>query len=193
MIQRVSFGTKTPGSATISGRPFGQKVSECAFPRFGCFCHALETDRRAFDRRRLSGTINFPPPRLLRIPSPLHDKRIVRWVKFFTHVVLNGDGCFKFQTRPINAQRKNVRKRRRVSRCPSRHRIAARRCPLDSSVLRFSFAFLPVEDWFHPLAAPLRRAGLCATRFSRLSFAFSPRPEHVLPSLARLDLVRNLA
>src|SRR6516225_4480276 len=56
----------------------------------------------------------------------------------------------------------------------------------------FSFAFLPVENWFHPSAAPLRRAGLCATRFSRLSFAFSPRSEHVPPSLARLDLVRNL-
>jgi hypothetical protein len=59
--------------------------------------------------------------------------------------------------------------------------------------IRFSFAFRPVEDWFHPSAARLRRAGLCATQFSRLSFAFFPRSEHVLPSLARLDLVRNLA
>ena len=56
----------------------------------------------------------------------------------------------------------------------------------------FSFAF-PLEDWFHPSAARLRRAGLCATQFSRLSFAFFPRSEHVPPSLARLGLVRNLA
>jgi hypothetical protein len=57
----------------------------------------------------------------------------------------------------------------------------------------FSFAFRPVEDWFHPSAARLRRAGLCATRFSRLSFAFFPRSEHVPRSPARLDLVRNSA
>jgi hypothetical protein len=56
-----------------------------------------------------------------------------------------------------------------------------------------SFAFRPVEEWFHPSAARLRRAGLCATQFFRLSFAFFPRSEHVPPSLARLDLVRNLA
>jgi hypothetical protein len=60
-------------------------------------------------------------------------------------------------------------------------------------LLCFSFAFLPVEDWFHPSAAPLRRAGLCVTRFSRLSFVFSPHSEYVPPSLAQLDLVRNLA
>src|SRR5262249_24922291 len=59
--------------------------------------------------------------------------------------------------------------------------------------LRVSFAFRPVEDWLHPSAARLRRAGLCATQFSRLSFVFFPRSEHVPPSLARLDLVRNLA
>jgi hypothetical protein len=52
-----------------------------------------------------------------------------------------------------------------------------------------SFAFLPVEDWFHPTAAWLQRAELCATQFSRLSFAFSPRCERVPASLARLDLV----
>jgi hypothetical protein len=59
--------------------------------------------------------------------------------------------------------------------------------------LGVSFAFPPVEDWFHPSAAWLRRAGLCATQFSRLSFAFFPRFEYVSPSLARLDLARNLA
>ena len=53
--------------------------------------------------------------------------------------------------------------------------------------IRFSFAFRPVEDWFHPSVARLRRAGLCATQFSRLSFAFSPRSKHVPPSLARLE------
>jgi hypothetical protein len=37
------------------------------------------------------------------------------------------------------------------------------------------------------------RWALRATQFSRLSFAFSPRSEHVPSSLARLDLVRNLA
>jgi hypothetical protein len=58
---------------------------------------------------------------------------------------------------------------------------------------RVSFAFPPVADWFHPSAAGLRRAGLCAAQFSRPSFAFSPRSEHVPISLARLDLVRNLA
>src|ERR1700745_1131721 len=102
-------------------------------------------------------------------------------------------GALNFKPDPLMHSEKTYGKRRRASRCPSRHRIAARRCPLDSSVLRFSFAFLPVEDWFHPSAAPLRRAGLCATRVSRLSFAFSPRSEHVPPSLARLDLARNLA
>ena len=30
-----------------------------------------------------------------------------------------------------------------------------------------SFTFRPVEGWFHPSAARLRRAGLCATQFSR--------------------------
>jgi hypothetical protein len=59
--------------------------------------------------------------------------------------------------------------------------------------LRVSFAFPPVEDWFHPSAAGLRRAGLCVAQFSRPSFAFSPRSEHVLLSLVQLDLVRNLA
>jgi hypothetical protein len=60
-------------------------------------------------------------------------------------------------------------------------------------ILRVSFAFPPVEDWFHPSAAGLRRVRLCAAQFSRPSFAFSPRPEHVPLSLVRLDLVRNLA
>jgi hypothetical protein len=59
--------------------------------------------------------------------------------------------------------------------------------------IRFSFAFRPVEDWFHPSAVRFRRAGLYAAQFSRLSFAFFPRSEHVPPSLAPLDLVRNLA
>ena len=63
---------------------------------------------------------------------------------------------------------------------------------MDES-LRVSFAFPPVEDWFHPSAAGLRRAGLCAAQFARPSFAFSPRSEHVPLSLARLDLVRNWA
>jgi hypothetical protein len=35
-------------------------------------------------------------------PSPLHDERIVRWVKFITHAFLDGDGSVKFQTRPID-------------------------------------------------------------------------------------------
>jgi hypothetical protein len=69
----------------ISGRPFGQEVPERLFPLFGCFCHAFEKYRRAFYWRRLAGTINFPPPRLLRTPSPLHDERIVSSVKLFTH------------------------------------------------------------------------------------------------------------
>jgi hypothetical protein len=56
------------------------------FPLFGFLCHALEKDGRAFYWHRLTGTINFPPPRLLRIPSPLHDERIVSQVEFFTHI-----------------------------------------------------------------------------------------------------------
>jgi hypothetical protein len=56
-----------------------------------------------------------------------------------------------------------------------------------------SFAFPRVEDWSHPSAAGLRRAGLCAAQFSRPSFAFFPRSEHVPLSLGRLDLVRSLA
>jgi len=63
---------------------------------------------------------------------------------------------------------------------------------MDES-LRVSFAFPPVEDWFHPSAAGLRRAAPCAAQFARPSFAFSPRSEHVPLSLARLDLVRNWA
>ena len=59
--------------------------------------------------------------------------------------------------------------------------------------LRVSFAFPPVEGWFHPSAAGLRRAGLCEGQFSRPSFAFSPRSEHVPLLLVRLDLARNLA
>jgi hypothetical protein len=83
----------------VSGRPFGYEVPERLFPLLGCLCHALEEDRRAFNWRRLTGTINFPPPRLLRSPSPLHDEPIVRWVKFFTHELLDGDGRVKFQIR----------------------------------------------------------------------------------------------
>ena len=70
-----------------------------------------EKYRRAFYWRRLAGTINFPPPRLLRIPSPLHDERIVSWVKLFTHALLGGDGRVKFQT-----QRHNKRPSLRI--CP---------------------------------------------------------------------------
>jgi hypothetical protein len=70
---------------TISGHLFGQEVPEGLFPLFGCLGHALKKHGRAFYWRRLTGIINFPPPGLLGSPSPLHDKRIVRWVKFFTH------------------------------------------------------------------------------------------------------------
>jgi len=80
----------------ILGRPFGR-----LFPLFGCFCHAFEKYRRAFYRRRLAGTINFPPPRLLRIPPPLHDERIVSWVKLSTHALLDGNPRLKFQTRDV--------------------------------------------------------------------------------------------
>src|SRR6516165_5444101 len=73
-------------------------MPERLFPLFGCFCHILEKDRRALYWRRLAGTINFPPPRLLRTPSPLHDERIVSWVKSFTHALLDGNGRSKFQT-----------------------------------------------------------------------------------------------
>ena len=31
-----------------SGRLFGQEVCEGLFPLFGCFCHALKKDGRAF-------------------------------------------------------------------------------------------------------------------------------------------------
>jgi hypothetical protein len=86
---------------TISGRLLGQEISEGFFPLFSRFGHALKKDKRAFYWRRLTGTINFPPPGLLGNPSPLHDKRIVRWVKFITHALLHGDGWFKFQTRPL--------------------------------------------------------------------------------------------
>jgi hypothetical protein len=51
--------------------------------------------------RRLTGTINFPPPRLLRIPSPLHNERIVSWVKFVTHALLDGDGALNFKSDPL--------------------------------------------------------------------------------------------
>jgi hypothetical protein len=78
---------RTARSVTISGRPFGQEVSERLFPFFGCFCHSLEKDWRAFYWRRPAGTMNFPLPRLFRIPSPLHNKRIVSWVKLFTHAL----------------------------------------------------------------------------------------------------------
>jgi hypothetical protein len=87
-------------SVAISGRPFCKIVPERLFPFFSCLCHALEKVRRAFYWRRLTGTINFPPPRLLRIPSPLHDERIVSWVKLLTHLLLDGNAHLKFQTRP---------------------------------------------------------------------------------------------
>jgi len=77
---------------TISGRLFGQEAPEGLFPLFGCLGHALKKDGRAFYWRRLASTINFPPPGFLGSPSPLHDERIVRWVKFFTHELLDGDG-----------------------------------------------------------------------------------------------------
>ena len=48
--------------------------------------------------RMLAGTIDFPPPGFRRIPSPLHDERIIGWVKFFTHASLDGGGRPKFQT-----------------------------------------------------------------------------------------------
>jgi hypothetical protein len=34
----------------------------------------------------------------LRSPSPLHNERIVNWLKFFTHASLDGDGHLEFQT-----------------------------------------------------------------------------------------------
>src|SRR5215469_7647215 len=74
-------------------------MSEGLFPLFGCLGHALKKDARAFYWRRFAGTINFPPPGLLGSPSPLHDERIVGWVKYFTHELLDGDGRVKFQTR----------------------------------------------------------------------------------------------
>jgi hypothetical protein len=82
-----------------------QEVSEGFFPLFGRLCHALEEDRRAFNWRRLTGTINFPPPRLLGIPSPLHHERIVSPVKFFTHAPLDGDGVLSFKP---EAQQKSL-------------------------------------------------------------------------------------
>jgi hypothetical protein len=71
------------------------------FSRFDCLCHALEENGRAFYWRRFTGTINFPTPGLLGSPSSLHDERIIGWVKFFNHALSDGDGWFKFQTRPL--------------------------------------------------------------------------------------------
>jgi hypothetical protein len=85
---------------------------------------------------------------------------------------------------------------------PQRFGVLERRPPLFAGFsnsrdmeksLRVSFAFPPVEGWFHPSAAGLRRAGLCGAQFSRPSFAFFPRSEHVPLLLVRLDLARNLA
>ena len=71
------------------------------FSLSGRHCHALKKDRRAFywPWPRPTGTVNLPPPRLGRVPSSLHDERIVGWIKFqfFTHAGLDGDGRLKFQ------------------------------------------------------------------------------------------------
>lgn len=88
---------------TISGRLLGQEVSEGFFPLFSRLGHALKKETRAFYWRRLAGTINFPPPRLLGSPSSLHDERIVSWVKFFNHALSDGDGRVNFQTRPVDS------------------------------------------------------------------------------------------
>ena len=70
-------------------------------PLFDCLCHAIEENGRAFYWRRLTGTINFPPPRFLGTPSPLHGERVVSWVKFFTHALLDGDGALSFKLDPL--------------------------------------------------------------------------------------------
>ena len=41
----------SPADDAISGRPFGQEVSEGFFPLFGRLGHALKKDGRAFYRR----------------------------------------------------------------------------------------------------------------------------------------------
>src|SRR5436309_2696482 len=38
------------------------------------------------------------PPGPLGSPSPLHNERIVNWLKFFTQASLDGDGHLEFQT-----------------------------------------------------------------------------------------------
>jgi len=44
----------------------------------------------------------FPTALFLGTSSSLHDERIVSWVKFFTHALLDGDGRVKFQTKPLD-------------------------------------------------------------------------------------------
>ena len=81
-----------------SRRLFGQEACEGLFALLDCLCHALKKDGRALHRVMLAGTIDFPPPGFERIPSPLHDERIVGWIKLFTHASLDGGGRPKFQT-----------------------------------------------------------------------------------------------
>src|SRR5579859_8149299 len=71
-----------------------------------------------------------------------------------------------------------------------RHGRADRQRPPPGRRL-WCIACPPREERFHRSAARLRCAGFCAPHFFLPSFAVSPRSEHVPPSLARLDLVRN--
>ena len=71
---------------------FGQQLCEGLFPLAGRRCHAFKNDWRALFRHRFAGTVNLPSPWLRRVRSSLHGKRIISWVKFFTHASKNGGG-----------------------------------------------------------------------------------------------------
>src|SRR5262249_11133491 len=101
-------------------------MSEGLFSLFGCLGHALKKDGRAFYWRRLAGTVNFPPPVLLGSPSPLHDERIVGWVKYFTHELLDGDGRVKFQTTGTTKSLRSASAPKRISRRDARANLEMR-------------------------------------------------------------------
>ena len=96
-IRHAQLAARMPVTPPIS---LSSASGRGLFPFSVRLCHAFKKDWRALYRPQTTGTIDLPSPWLRRVPSQLHDDRIVGWVKFFAHALLNGDGRLKFQRSP---------------------------------------------------------------------------------------------
>jgi hypothetical protein len=61
---------------------------QCCRARAACIFPIIYKLSEPKEEQARLGTINSPPPRVFGSPSPLHDERIVGWVKYLTHELL---------------------------------------------------------------------------------------------------------